>query len=143
MEDKAMELEVSLALRQFLLKKLGRSVTHKPHVVLDNFGRPAQEWDGAFESENVLYLCEAKHVMSLKHVENFPNRLEIFVNLMPKAQPEYSAAKFKKIVGVACGTWFPPDVRKEAHRLGLLCVYPSGLRYAADKDPPASFEIET
>ncbi|KAI8895139.1 hypothetical protein BC833DRAFT_567746 [Globomyces pollinis-pini] len=41
-------------------------------------------------------------------------------------------AKYSKIVGVACGTRFPDSCREEAHRLGLMVVYPSGSRYRVD-----------
>jgi hypothetical protein len=47
-----------------------------------------------------------------------------------------------KIIGVACGTYFPPLVRKEAHDLGLICVYLSGWRYHVDKMLPTEFKIE-
>ena len=41
--------------------------------------------------------------------------------------------KYSKIVGVACGTLFPIDCRQEAHRLGLMVMYPSGSRYGLDE----------
>ena len=57
------------------------------------------------------------------------------------SQEVFSEVGINEIVGVACGTYFPPLVRKEAHDAGVVCVYPSGWRYRVDKIFPTGFEI--
>jgi hypothetical protein len=138
MEDKAME-EVSLAMKNYLLKNLGSSVIEMPTDIMGSDGKIKQEWDGAFKVEDVLYLCEAKHVMTLDKVLKIPDRIKKFWELQPYAQFEFR--NIKNVVGVACGTYIPELVRQEAHKAGLICVYPSGYRYRVDKEPPKDFEI--
>jgi hypothetical protein len=79
-----------------------------------------QEWDGAFKVDDVLYLCEAKHVMTLDKVLKIPDRIKKFWELQPYAQSEFR--NIKNVVGVACGTYIPEMVRQEAHKAGLICV---------------------
>lgn len=67
----------------------------------------------------------------------FPQTLE------RSAQKEVYVNKFSRIVGVACGTYFPEDSRQEAHRLGLMVIYPSGRRYLVETGKIASdFALE-
>lgn len=139
MEDRAMEEEVSLAMKNYLLKNLGFSVMEMPTDIMGSDGKIKQEWDGAFKVEDVLYLCEAKHVMTLDKVLKIPDRIKKFWELQPYAQSEFR--NIKNVVGVACGTYIPELVRQEAHKAGLICVYPSGFRYRVDKEPPKDFEI--
>ncbi len=142
MEDKAMEEEITLAMKDFLQAHLGSEVTEMPTKVKDADGKVLQEWDAAFKVDGVLYLCEAKHVMCAVKVPKIPERIKAFEEqFQPHAQVEFSSA-IKKIVGVACGTYFPTLVRKQAHDLGLMCVYPSGWRYHIDKLLPKGFQIE-
>jgi hypothetical protein len=112
-----------------------------PTDVLGADGNVVQEWDAAFKVDDVLYLCEAKHVMCINKVPKIPQRIKMFKEkFQPHAQKEFSVG-INKIVGVACGTYFPPLVRKKAHELGLICVYPTGWRYYDDK-LPEGFKIE-
>ncbi len=60
-------------------------------------------------------------------VNQFPKMIERY------PQKEFDV-KYSKIVGVACGTLFPVGCRKEAHRLGLLVMYPSGSRYGLNEE---------
>jgi hypothetical protein len=72
---------------------------------------------------DVLYLCEAKHTMCIDKVPKIPQRIKIFKEQFQQhAQEEFSIG-INNIVGVACGTYFPPLVREKAHKLGLICVY--------------------
>jgi hypothetical protein len=72
-------------------------------------------------------------------VAEFPDRIREFKQLQPNAQPVFH--NVKKYAGVLCGTLFPTLVRKNAHNLGFICVYPSGHRYDVGK-PPEDFIIE-
>ena len=137
-----MEEEVALALKNHLKSHLGSTVFEMPTNVLDCNGKVVQEWDAAFKVDDVLYLCEAKHVMSSDKVPKIPLRIQTFKEqFQPHAQKVFSIG-INKIVGVACATNFPPLVRKKAHDLGLICVYPSGWRYLVDKSLPIEFKIE-
>jgi hypothetical protein len=142
MEDKAMEDEVALAMKKYLHHNLGPTVIDIPTDIIVGSGKIVQEWDAAFKVDDVLYLCEAKHVMSSDKVANIPNRIRKFKEeFQPKAQKEFKEG-INEVVGVACGTYFPPLVIQEAHKLGLVCVYPSGYRYWVDKSPPTDFTVE-
>ena len=141
-EDMAMEEEVALALKNYLHLHLGSTVIDMPTDVVGTNGNIVQEWDAAFKVDDVLYLCEAKHVMSSDKVPKIPQRIQTFKEqFQPHAQEDFSIG-INKVVGVACATYFPPLVRKEAHDLGLICVYPSGWRYHVDKKLPTGFKIE-
>ena len=142
MEDRAMEEEVALAMKNYLHSHVGSNVIEMPTDVFGTGGEIVQEWDAAFKVDDVLYLCEAKHVMCIDKVPKIPQRIKMFKEqFQPHAQEEFSIG-INKIVGVACGTYFPPLVRKKAHELGLICVYPTGWRYYDDKKLPKGFKIE-
>jgi hypothetical protein len=103
-----------------------------PTDIYDAGGRQVQEWDGAVLSGDILYLLEAKHSMSKSKVEKMADRIKAFPQKLEQSAQKDLGIMFKKIVGVACGTDFPEDSRKEAHRLGLMVIYPSGRRYLVD-----------
>lgn len=141
-EDAAMEEEVARALKNYLHSHLGSAVIDMPTDVFGSKGNIVQEWDAAFKVDDVLYLCEAKHVMSTDKLPKISERIQTFKEqFQPYAQEQFSIG-INKIIGVACATYFPPLVRKEAHDLGLICVYPSGWRYRVDKTLPIEFKIE-
>lgn len=142
MEDRAMEEEVALAMKNYLYSHVGSNVIEMSTDVFGTGGKIVQEWDAAFKVDDVLYLCEAKHVMCIDKVPKIPQRIKMFKEqFQPHAQEEFSIG-INKIVGVACGTYFPPLVREKAHELGLICVYPTGWRYYDDKKVPRGFKIE-
>jgi hypothetical protein len=141
-EDAAMEEEVALALKNYLHSHLGSAVIDMPTDVFGSKGNIVQKWDAAFKVDDVLYLCEAKYVMSTDKLPKISQRIQRFKEqFQPHAQEQFSIG-INKIIGVACATNFPPLVRKEAHDLGLICVYPSGWRYRVDKTLPIEFKIE-
>jgi hypothetical protein len=141
-EDMAMEEEVAQAMKKYLRLHVGSNVTELPRKVFGSDGNVVQEWDAVFKVENVLYLCESKHVMSVDKVPKIAQRIQMFQEqFQPDAQQEFST-DIKKIVGVACATYFPPLVREKALELGLICVYPTGWRYYDDKRLPEGFKIE-
>jgi len=140
MEDQAMEQETYLAVKRFLVSQLGDSVADMPTDILGLDGKTiVQEWDAVFRDGDVLYLCEAKHNMTLEQVFKLPERIKKFKQFQADAQSEFHSAK--KLVGVLCGTLFPEKIRKTAHLLQFICVYPSGHRYDVQKSPTA-FIIE-
>ena len=141
-EDMAMEKEVALALKNYLHSHLGTNVIEMPTDVYGSNGKIAQEWDAAFKVDDVLYLCEAKHVMSSDKVPKIFQRIQTFKEQFQFNAQEVFSTGINKVVGVACATYFPPLVRKEAHEAGLICVYPSGWRYRVDKNFPTGFKIE-
>jgi hypothetical protein len=139
-EDKAMEEETLLAMKTFLINHLGASVIDMPTDIMGSEGNKiVQEWDAIFKVDNVLYLCEAKHNMTLKQVNKLPQRINQFSKFQANAQEEFR--QVNKYVGVLCGTFFPSDIRNSAHILGFICVYPSGNRYGVE-GTPKEFVIE-
>ncbi|CAM6081579.1 unnamed protein product [Calypogeia fissa] len=139
-EDQAMKVKIAQAVRTFLLRKLGEAVKDLPTDFYYPHGGIAQEWDAIYRVSDTIYLCQAKHVMSIEKVRMFPARLKQFNELQAVLPLDYSAG-VKNIVGVACGTWFPPVVQEEAQRMGVLCVYPSGMRYWVGDEPPGDFVL--
>jgi hypothetical protein len=135
MEDKAMEEEVSLAMKKYLHNNLGPFVLDVPTDVIDGRGRVVQEWDAAYKVEDILYLCEAKHVMSSYKVAEIPKRIDKFKKMFQAGAQRQLSEGISDVVGVACGTYIPPKVIQEAKDLGLICVYPSGYRHKVDKEP--------
>jgi hypothetical protein len=129
-------------MKNYLHSHVGSNVIEMPTDVVGPGGRIVQEWNAAFKVDDVLYLCEAKHIMCIDKVPKIPQRIKMFKEQFQQhAQEEFSIG-INKIVGVACGTYFPPLVRKKAHELGLICVYPTGWRYYDDKKFPQGFKIE-
>ena len=135
--------EPLLAMKSYLADKLNASPVGLPTDFHDSDGRQLQEWDGAFLSADTLYLLELKHSMSEDKVKNFAARVEAFPKVLKESKLKWLADEFSKIVGVACGTYFPDDCRNEALRLGLMVIYPSGRRYSADASKiDSDFSIE-
>lgn len=68
-----------------------------------------------------------------------PEKIKTFKEqFQQNAQREFSIG-INKIVGVACGTYFPPLVLEKAHELGLICAY---WCYNLEKKSPHEFKIE-
>jgi hypothetical protein len=127
-EAEAMEAETLLSMKAFLKEKFQALPINLSTDFFDEKGRQIQEWDGVLLSKDALYLLEAKHTMNVKKIKTISERVKQFPEMIEQADFKYS-----KIVGVACGTLFPIDCRQEAHRLGLMVMYPSGSRYGLDK----------
>ncbi|KAJ3098217.1 Centromere/kinetochore protein zw10, partial [Phlyctochytrium bullatum] len=142
-EADAMEAETLLSITSHLIEDLNACPLSLP----TDLGKRIQEWDGALLSGNVLFLLEAKHSMTVDKVKKVANRVLQFTEMLERSS---SAKDFKekfmisKVIGVACGTFFPQDSRKEALRLGLAVVYPlitdlhdikDGERYQVHKYP--------
>jgi hypothetical protein len=126
----AMEAETLLSMKAFLMEKFQALPINLPTDFLDEKGRQIQEWDGILLSKDTLYLLEAKHAMTDEKIETIAERVKQFPKMIKRSDFN---VKYSKIVGVACGTLFPIDCREEAHRLGLMVVYPSGSRYRVDE----------
>ncbi|KAK6094636.1 hypothetical protein MT418_004924 [Batrachochytrium dendrobatidis] len=131
-EADAMEAKTLLSMKTYLVEKLQASPIDLPTDIYDSTGSQIQEWDGILLSEDILYLLEAKHAMTVEKVEKIAERVNQFPKIIKLLSQKILNAKYSKIVGVACGTRFPDGCRKEAHRLGLMVVYPSGSRYRVD-----------
>jgi hypothetical protein len=141
-EDMAMEEEVALALKDCFHFRFGSTLLNMPRKIYGTDGEVAQEWDAVFKVGDVLYLCEAKHVMSCAKVANIPQRIKLFKEqLQPHAPKDFSIG-VNQVVGVVCGTYFPPLVQEKARELGLICVYPSGWRYQVDKFVPYDYQMK-
>ncbi|RIB16366.1 hypothetical protein C2G38_1970473 [Gigaspora rosea] len=131
-EDQAMEEETLLAVQNALIEKINGPTTIFPkRVMFDQEGKPLMEWDGILVCEDSVFLCEAKHNMTLKHINNLVSRLKEFPNkLEATSDLEFKQLLRKQYIGVACGAKFSGDVRHTARdMLGLMVVFPGGGRY--------------
>jgi hypothetical protein len=135
-----LQKKLFLAMKRFLINHLGPSFIEMPTDILGLDGKTIiQEWDAVFKVDDVLYLCcEAEHNMTLQQVNKTVKRIEKFKGFKMNAQAEFR--QVNKFVGVLCGIFFPEDLRKTAHILGYICVYPSGNRYGVES-PPKEFVI--
>jgi hypothetical protein len=131
-ESDATEAEVLLSMQAFLEKKFQASPMNLSKDFFDKEGRQVQEWDGVLLAKDTLYLLEAKHAMTVEKIKTIAERVKQFPKMIERSSKVFDV-KYSKIVGVACGTLFPMDCRDEAHRLGLLAMYPSGSRYRLDE----------
>lgn len=131
-EADAMEAETLLSVKAYIMEKLSASPIDLPTDIYDSTGKQVQEWDGILFSGDTLYLLEAKHSMSIEKVQKIADRVKKFPEIIKQSANKFFDVKNKKIVGIACGTRFPLGCREEAHRLGLMIVYPSGCRYKVD-----------
>ena len=78
---------IALALKNYLITHIGHKATEMPTDVYVSNGKIAQEWDAAFKADGVLYLCEAKHIMSSDKIPKIVDRIQIFKE---KFKQEYS-----------------------------------------------------
>jgi hypothetical protein len=131
-EADAMEAETLLSMKTYLMEKLLASSIDLPTDIYDSTGKQIQEWDGILLSGDTLYLLEAKHSVSIEKIKKIADRVKKFPQIMKLSAEKVFDVKDRKIVGIACGTRFPSGCREEAHRLGLMAVYPSGSRYRVD-----------
>ena len=100
-----------MAVKRFLVSQLGDSVADMPTDILGSDGKTiVQEWDAVFRDGDVLYLCEAKHHMTLMQVNKLPHRIKKFKHFQANAQSEFHSGR--KLVGVLCGTLFPKEIRE-------------------------------
>jgi hypothetical protein len=129
-EADAMEAETLLSMMAFLEAKFQAVSISLPTDFSDEKGRQIQEWDGVLLAKDTIYLLEAKHAMKVKKIKTIAERVKQFPEMIE--QLDFNV-KYSKIVGVACGTLFPIYCRQEAHRLGLMVMYPSGSRYALEE----------
>ena len=128
----AMEAETLLSVKTLLMEKLLATSIDLPTDIYDSTGKQIQEWDGILLSGDTLYLLEAKYLMSIEKIEKIAERVNRFPQIMKLSAEKVFDVEDRKIVGIACGTRFPGGCREEAHRLGLMAVYPSGIRYRVD-----------
>jgi hypothetical protein len=131
-EADAMEAETLLSMKAFLEEKFQATPISLPTDFLDATRRQVQEWDGVLLSKDTLYLLEAKHSMTVEKVRTIAERVNQFPKMIEQSSKAFDV-KYSKIVGVACGTLFPIDCCDEAHRLGLMAMYPSGSRYGLNE----------
>jgi len=131
-EADAMEAETLLSMKTYLMEKLLALSIDLPTDIYDSTGKQIQEWDGILLSGDTLYLLEAKHSVSIEKIKKIADRVKKFPQIMKLSAEKVFDVKDRKIVGIACGTRFPSGCREEAHRLGLMAVYPSGSRYRVD-----------
>ncbi|CAB4476201.1 uncharacterized protein OCT59_010420 [Rhizophagus irregularis] len=100
-------------------------------IITDASGITKIEWDGTFYDHKRLFLCEAKHNMSEKHLTNLVKRVKKF------QKGDYddhitSKVKGKTCIGVACGTYFSQEEQSLADKKKLISVFPGGGRYRVD-----------
>ncbi|KAI9335899.1 hypothetical protein BDR26DRAFT_865320 [Obelidium mucronatum] len=141
-EADAMEAETLLSMKTYLMDSLLASAIDLPTDIYDSTGTQIQEWDGILSSGDTLYLLEAKHSMSIEKVNKIADRVKQFPQIMKLSAEKVFDGKHRKIAGIACGTRFPGGCREEAHRLGLMVVYPSGSRYRVDGKIDFDYAIE-
>jgi len=115
----------------FLEAKFQTVSINLPTDFSDEKERKIQELDGVLLAKDTLYLLEAKHAMTVEKIKTIAERVNQF-SIERYPQKEFNV-KYSKIVGVAYGTLFPIDCHQEAHRLGLMFMYPSGSRYGLEE----------
>ncbi|CAB5385878.1 unnamed protein product [Rhizophagus irregularis] len=94
-EDKAVEDETLLAVKNFLNKMFKLTVEIFPHRIMYKNQESIMEWDGILTCDNKVFLLETKHKMTAKHIENLINRLSEFQNKLVITD----SLEFKKLLG--------------------------------------------
>ncbi|RIA92775.1 hypothetical protein C1645_691320 [Glomus cerebriforme] len=132
-EDKAIEDETLLAVKNFLNKMFKLTVEIFPHRIMYKNKQSIMEWDGILTCDNKVFLLETKHKMTAEHIENLINRLSEFQNKLEITDSlEFKKLLGKQHVGVACGTLFTDELRSMSIDKGLMVVFPSGDRYKVE-----------
>ncbi|CAB5394293.1 unnamed protein product [Rhizophagus irregularis] len=94
-EDKAVEDETLLAVKNFLNKMFKLTVEIFPHRIMYKNQESIMEWDVILTCDNKVFLLETKHKMTAKHIENLINRLSEFQNKLVITD----SLEFKKLLG--------------------------------------------
>ncbi|CAI2166123.1 11210_t:CDS:2 [Funneliformis geosporum] len=132
-EDKAMEDEVLLAVKNFLDKMFKLTVEIFPERIMYKNKIAIMEFDGILICGDQVFILEAKYKMTDKHIKSLIDRLyEFETNLKITDSLEFKRLMGKQYVGVACGTLFTDELRSESMNKGLVVVYPCGNRYKVE-----------
>uniref|UniRef100_U9T6W2 Uncharacterized protein n=1 Tax=Rhizophagus irregularis (strain DAOM 181602 / DAOM 197198 / MUCL 43194) TaxID=747089 RepID=U9T6W2_RHIID len=71
------------------------------------------------------------HDETEEKINEIVERLKEFPEKLKKAKdPEFKQLSDKELVGVACGSLFPEELKRKSVELGLVVVYPDGGRYS-------------
>ncbi|CAG8812476.1 15100_t:CDS:2 [Gigaspora margarita] len=106
-EDQTMEEETLLAVQNALIEKInGPTKIFSKLVMFDQEGKSLIEWDVILICEDRVFLCEAKHYMTLKRIYNLVRRLQDFPKkkkLEAISDLEFKQLLRKQYIGVVCG----------------------------------------
>jgi hypothetical protein len=133
-EANAMEAETLLSMEYRIRREEGEEPVRMPRT-LTRGKKKLQEWDGVLLAERagILYLLESKHSMTPEKICSLHGRINQFPSILRRSdQKGEFDGRFKKIVGVACGTDFSEEAAKEAMELELDTLLPNGSRYDQD-----------
>ncbi|CAG8573416.1 952_t:CDS:2 [Paraglomus brasilianum] len=132
-EDKAIEDETLLAVKNFVNEMFKLPVEIFPSRTMYKNKNPIMEWDGIIVCDNKVFLLESKHKMTEKHMESLVNRVNEFPNKLEATDSaEFKQLVGKEYIGVACGSLFPLELRRKSMEEGLVVVFPSGNRYKVE-----------
>ncbi|CAG8443259.1 7215_t:CDS:2 [Diversispora eburnea] len=122
-KDQAMEERNIIGHTTALNEKIrAPTKTFSKRIMKDPEGNPLIEWDGILICEDRIFLCEAKHNMTIVRISE--------KKLKSTSDPEFKKLLGKQHIGVACGTKFPEEVKSMARdELGLIVVFPGCNRY--------------
>ncbi|PKB97888.1 hypothetical protein RhiirA5_367267 [Rhizophagus irregularis] len=130
-EDMVVEIETTSALKNKLKKTFKSPVEVFSRIMHDETGNPIMEWDGILLCRDKVFLCECKHKITEEKINEIVERLKEFPEKLKKAKdPEFKQLSDKELVGVACGSLFPEELKRKSVELGLVVVYPDGGRYS-------------
>jgi hypothetical protein len=87
----------------YLRGEHGASAVELPTGIFDAKGRQIQEWDGILLSQQVLYLLEAKHSMSIDKLRRVARRVSLFPQKIASSVQQEFRVDYKKVVGVEAG----------------------------------------
>ncbi|CAG8458463.1 11162_t:CDS:2 [Paraglomus brasilianum] len=141
-EDKAIEDETLLAVKNFVNERFKLPVEIFPIRTMYKNNNPIMEWDGIIVCDNKVFLLESKHKMTKGHIESLVNRVNEFPNKLEATDSaEFKQLFGKEYIGVACSSLFPLELRRKSMEEGLVVVFPSGNRYKVEA--PQEFNQST
>ncbi|RIA81658.1 hypothetical protein C1645_744363 [Glomus cerebriforme] len=107
-----LEDETELAVKNALYKMFISPIKVFLYRIKHNeAGKPIMEWDGILLCCNKVFLCKSKHNMTEKQMDTFVKQLKEFWGTKDF---EFKQLSDKQYIGVACGSHFPEELRKQS-----------------------------
>ena len=119
-QNRPIEAEIATSLKNYLINRFKSKVIELPTDLPTSDGQGMEEWFAAYLNDDVLYLCEAREMMTCYNLPKIAERVKEFKEKFQVDYQKRCSVHFTKVVGVACGNKYHDTTH--ALELDLVCV---------------------